>query len=122
MPWPIGTLPIVEPDHSLERQHEPGALAGEVDAGRLAEAELVGSSSSSRVAPSFSASVIAPTLDEYLRICATLNVSVPRFSASWMTRSATWIEYGSVNFVSGVTRPSERTPVTVTSLKVEPGS
>ena len=49
---------------------------------------------SSRVAPSFSASVIAPTLDEYLRICATLNVSVPRFSASWITRSATWIEYG----------------------------
>ena len=49
---------------------------------------------SSPVAPSFSASVIAPTLDEYLRICATLNVSVPRFSASWITRSATWIEYG----------------------------
>ena len=39
-----------------------------------------------------------------------------------MMRSATWIEYGSVNVVSGVTSPSESAPVTVTSLKVEPGS
>ena len=39
-----------------------------------------------------------------------------------MTRSATWIEYGSVNVVRGVTMRSERTPATVTSLNVEPGS
>src|SRR5581483_3840799 len=56
------------------------------------------------------------------RIWDTVIVSVARGSASWTTRSATRIEYGSVNFVEGVTRPSERAPVTVTSLKVEPGS
>ena len=52
----------------------------------------------SRVSPSsVRAIVTVPTFDERCRICATVIVSVPRFSASWMTRSATWIEYGSVN-------------------------
>ena len=39
IPWPIGTLPIVEPDQCSTRQHDPGALAREVDPGLLAEAE-----------------------------------------------------------------------------------
>ena len=51
-----------------------------------------------------------PTFDECERICATDIVSVPRSSASWMIRSATWIEYGSVNAVGGVTIFSESAP------------
>ena len=76
----------------------------------------------SRCCPSRSASVIAPTLDERARISATVIVSVPRGSASWMIRSATWISYGRTKLVAGETRPSESAPATVTSLNVEPGS
>ena len=39
-----------------------------------------------------------------------------------MTRSATWIEYGSVNAVDGDTRRSDNAAATVTSLNVDPGS
>ena len=45
----------------------------------------------SRSFPSSCASVIAPTLEDFERIVATLIVSVPRSSASWILRSATWI-------------------------------
>ena len=51
-----------------------------------------------------------------------MSVSVGRYSASWITRSATWIEYGSLNLVDGVTIPCESAPAIVTSLNVEPGS
>ena len=77
---------------------------------------------SSRSVPSFSASVIAPTFDDRARICWTVIRSVERCSASWITRSATRIEYGSVKAVRGVTRPSESTLATVISLNVDPGS
>ena len=76
----------------------------------------------SRFLSSRRASVIAPTLEDFERILATVIVSVPRGSASWIRRSATWISYGSVNAVRGVTSPVESAPATVTSLKVEPGS
>ena len=76
----------------------------------------------SRVAPTSRASVTAPTFDDRARISPTVIVSVPRGSASWMTLSATWIEYGSVYDVVAVTRCSESAAATVTSLKVEPGS
>ena len=76
----------------------------------------------SRCCPSLSASVIAPTLDERARICATVIVSVPRGSASWMIRSATWIEYWSTKLVDGETSRSDSAPATVTSLNVDPGS
>ena len=66
--------------------------------------------------------MIAPTLDECERISATVKRSVPRGSASWITRSATWMSYGSTNGVDGVTSPCESAPATVTSLNVEPGS
>jgi hypothetical protein len=68
------------------------------------------------------ASVIVPTFEERETISATVIRSVPRSCASWMTRSATWIEGGSVYAVEGETRPSASTAVAVTSLKVEPGS
>ena len=64
----------------------------------------------------------APTFEERARIWATVIVSVPRGSASWMIRSATWIEYGRTKLVDGVTRCCESAPATVTSLNVEPGS
>ena len=77
----------------------------------------------SRFSPSFvSAIVTAPTFDERWRICATVIRSVGLISASWTTRSATWIEYGSVNVVCGVTRCSASAPPIVTTLKTEPGS
>ena len=53
----------------------------------------------SRTGPSILAIVIAPTFDERARICETVIHSVGRGSASWITRSATRIEYGSLNFV-----------------------
>ena len=76
----------------------------------------------SRVAPISPARVTAPTLDERARIWPTDIVSVPRSSASWITLSATGIEYGSVNELVGVTRCSESAAATVTSLNVDPGS
>src|SRR5438067_489507 len=39
-----------------------------------------------------------------------------------MTRSATWIEYGSVNVVEGETSRSDSAAATVTTLNVDPGS
>src|SRR5437773_5021564 len=39
-----------------------------------------------------------------------------------MRRSATWIEYGSVNVVRGVTRCSDNAPAIVTTLNTDPGS
>ena len=51
-----------------------------------------------------------------------MSHSVGRGSASWITRSATWIEYGSLNLVDGLTIPEDRAAAMVTSLKVEPGS
>ena len=66
--------------------------------------------------------MIAPTFDEYDRIFATVSVSVPRSSASWMHLSATWMHGGSLNVDRGVTSPSVSAPATVTSLNTEPGS
>src|SRR6476469_3731748 len=88
------------------RQHDARALAGEVDARPAAEAEA-GDHRDSRVGPTSRASVTAPTFDDCARISPTVIVSVPRGSASWMTLSATWIEYGSVYDVVAVTRCSE---------------
>src|SRR6476469_3959089 len=72
--------------------------------------------------PSSLAIVTAPTFDECDRISEVVSHSVGRYSASWMTRSATWIEYGSRNLVDGVTIPCDSAPAIVTSLNVDPGS
>src|SRR5207244_869482 len=76
----------------------------------------------SRCCPSRSASVIAPTLDERARISATVIVSVPRGSASWMIRSATWIWYGSTKLVDGETRLADSEPAPVRSFDLARGS
>ena len=39
IPWPIGSVPIVEPDHLSSGGTMSGRLAGEVDPGQMAEAE-----------------------------------------------------------------------------------
>ena len=49
-----------------------------------------------------------PTFEERDRIWSVVIVSVPRGSASWIFLSATWIVYGSLNFVCGVTWPVSR--------------
>ena len=121
MPWPIGTLPIVEPDHWSAGRAIPWLSPGKsIPVGRPKPKRPI--HDISRSLPSSRASVIAPTFEDLARICATDIVSVPRGSASWMTRSATWMEYGSVNLVRGVTIPVESAPPTVTSLNVDPGS
>src|SRR5437763_7007495 len=119
MPWPIGTLPIVEPDQRSSGRTCPALSPGKsrpvVWPKPNFPIQLI------RVdGPSFSAIVIAPTLDECERIVATDIVSVPLGSASWMIRSATGIEYGSLNVVAGVTRWLESAPAIVTSLNVDP--
>ena len=119
-PWPIGTLPIVEPDQYDGSR--PALSPGKSMPVALAESELVDPLLQVRLAEHVRAIVTVPTFDERCRICETVIVSVPRISASWITRSATWIEYGSVNRVFGVTRPSESAPAIVTTLKTEPGS
>ena len=120
MPWPIGTLPIVEPDQYEGRipALSPGKSMPVFLPKPKREIHCF-----RRFSPSsFRAIVTAPTLDERWRIWATVILSVGRTSASWMTRSATRIEYGSVNAVFGVTRPSESAPAIVTTLNTEPGS
>ena len=72
--------------------------------------------------PSFCASVIAPTFEDCATMSATVIRTVGRGSCSWITRSATWIDVGSVNAECGVTSPSESAPATGISLNVEPGS
>ena len=118
-------LPIDEPDHLASGGHDPALLAGQVDAGRAAEAEAVdpvARRGRPRACCSRSAIVIAPTLIDCDRICAVVSVTQPRSSASWIVRSATWIGGGRLNDVSGVTTPSVSAPATVNALNVEPGS
>ena len=95
MPCPIGTLPIVEPDQYDGSR--PGLSPGKSMPGRARRSRTL-DPLLRRVSPSsVRAIVTVPTFDERWRICDTVIVSVPRCSASWMRRSATWIEYGSVN-------------------------
>ena len=84
----MGTLPIVEPDQSFSGTTIPGLSPGKsIPVDRPKPNREI--HCASRCCLSFSASVIAPTFDERARICATVIVSVPRGSASWMIRSAT---------------------------------
>ena len=53
--------------------------------------------------------MIVPTFDECERIWATVMVCVPRSTASWITRSPTWIEPFSLNGVDGLTSPDSST-------------
>ena len=121
IPCPIGMFPIDEPDHLSSGSTMPALSPGKSIPVRCPKPKRE-IQRTSRCRVNRSARVIAPTLDERERISETVIVSVPRGSASWILRSATWISYGSVNRVVGVTSPSDRAPATVTSLKVEPGS
>src|SRR5215471_822181 len=121
MPCPIGTLPIVDPDHWSAGSTIPWLSPGESIPVRRPKPKRP-IHDIRRFLPSSSANVIAPTFDERARIWATDIVSVPRGSASWIVLSATRMEYGSVNFLHGVTIPVESAPPTVTSLNVDPGS
>ena len=121
MPWPMGTLPIVEPDHSSGRRVIPRDSPGKsIPVLRPNPNRSIHSVSPARC--NCSASVTTPTLDDRDRICETVIVCVPRGTASWMTRSAIGSSYGSRNFVVGETMPDSSTPPTVTTLKVDPGS
>ena len=106
IPWPIGTLPIVEPDQRSTGNTIPGLSPGKsIPVGLPNPKRVIQRPSRSR--PSSSASMIVPTFDERASISATLIVSVGLGSASSISRSATLIVGGSVNFVFGDTTPSE---------------
>src|SRR3954464_1777283 len=102
MPCPIGTLPIVEPYHFSSGSTKPGLSPGKSMPVFLPypnfSIQLIRDA-----LPSCLAIVTAPTFDECDRISEVVSHSVGRYSASWITRSATWIEYGSLNFDDGVT-------------------
>ena len=121
IPCPIGSVPIVEPDQRSSGGTIPRVSPGKsIPVLRPKPKRLI--HSESFCGPSSCASVIVPTFDECEMIWSTVIRSVPRGCASRMIRSETWIEYGSVKAVCGVTRPSDSAALTVTTLKVEPGS
>ena len=121
MPCPIGTVPIVDPDHSSTGRAKPADSPGKSMPVRLPKPKR-STHEASRPAPRRSAIVIVPMFDDCSTICFTVRRSVPRMCASWITRSATWIVGASTNDVRGVTTLSWSAAVTVTSLNVEPGS
>jgi hypothetical protein len=70
MPCPIGTLPIVEPDHLSGGSTMPGLSPGKsIPVTRPNPKREI--QEERRVRPSICASSIAPMLDECARICAT---------------------------------------------------
>ncbi len=70
MPWPIGTLPIVDPDHLSGGRTIPGLSPGKsMPVVRPKPKREI--QEDKRVRPSVSASSIAPMFDECARICAT---------------------------------------------------
>ena len=86
IPWPIGTLPIVDPDHRSYGSTMPGLSPGRSEAlvfpNPKREIQRASSGPPSR---SF-AIVIVPTFDDSERICRTVIRSVPRMCDSWITR------------------------------------
>ena len=122
IPWPIGTVPIVEPDQRSRGSTAPADSPGKsIPVGLPKPKRAI--QRASRSGPSRSLAIVTvPTFDDSARIRATVSRSVGRGSCSWMTRSATWIDGGSVKAVRGETSPSESAAEIVTSLKVEPGS
>ena len=81
IPCPMGTVPIVEPDH-----WESGSTMPELSPGKSTfvfwPKPKRWIQPDRRSEPTFSASVTAPTLEECESICPTVSVSVPRRSAS----------------------------------------
>ena len=70
-PCPIGTFPIVEPDHWAAGSTAPGLSPGKsIPVGLPKPKRSI--HSESRCLPSISASVIAPMFEECERICATV--------------------------------------------------
>ncbi len=122
MPCPIGTVPIVEPDHWSSGSTMPGLSPGKSTPVGLPKPKRSIHEASSPAAELLRRSVIVPTFDDSERICRTVIRSVPRVCASWITRSATWIVGASVNDVVGETTLSSSAAAIVTILNVEPGS
>ena len=102
IPWPIGTLPIVEPDHFSTGRTIPRVSPGK-SMPVLRPKPKRSIQRASRFWPSICATVIVPTFDERERIWATVMRWVARSCESWILRSATSISYGSVKAVLGET-------------------
>ena len=100
MPWPMGTLPIVDDHHWSPGSTKPGTSPGKSMPVSLPKPKRA-IQSSRRCLPSRSPIVTAPMLLDLARISATFMRSVPRSSASWITRSPTRRAGGSRNEVEG---------------------
>ncbi len=123
MPWPMGRLPIVEPDQCSGGTTMPGDSPGKsMPVGLPKPKRAIQPDMPTCVLATFCASVTVPMFDDCERIWATDMTLVGRHSCSRIRRSATMIEYGSVKRVVGVTSFSESAAATVTTLNVEPGS
>ena len=121
MPWPIGTVPIVDPDHWSSGSAKPGDSPGK-SMPVLFPKPKRSTHDASRPSPSRCAIVIVPMFDEYSTIWRTVIRSVPRECASRMSGRRPGASAGARNDVRGLTIPSCSPAATVTSLKVDPGS
>ena len=121
IPWPIGTVPIVEPDQRPYGSTMPGLSPGSSEP-VVAPNPKRSIHDASSGPPRCCAMVIVPTFEDCARIWRTVIRAVPRVCASPIVRSATWILGASRNDVVGETMLSSSAAATVTILKVEPGS
>ena len=80
MPCPIGTVPIVEPDHWSSGSANPADSPGK-SMPVFAPNPKRSIHDASRPAPRRSAIVIVPMFEEYSTICLTVSRSVPRVCA-----------------------------------------
>src|SRR5690348_4832281 len=101
MPWPIGIVPIDEPDHLSSGGTMPGLSPGKCGAG-LRPKPKRWIQSIRLCAPTQPAILSAHTLDDCARHCRAVSVTGGRGASSWIFLSATWIWYGRLaNFISG---------------------
>jgi hypothetical protein len=121
MPWPIGRLPIEEPEYCSRSSTMPRSSPGmSTPVGRPKPKRRT--QRSNAAPPSRCPIMIAPTLLDWPRMPAVDSVAHPRGCDSPISRSATVMVGGRLNSVSGVTLPSSSAPATVNALNVEPGS
>ena len=91
-PWPIGRLPIDEPEYWDGDSVTPGSSPGRPTPVGAPKPKLC-TQWLNVSGPSSLAIVIAPTLLERARICPAVSVSSGCSVSSWIVFSATWIWY-----------------------------
>jgi hypothetical protein len=121
IPCPMGTVPIVDPDHWSSGRANPEDSPGKsMPVGFPNPKRSI--QEARRPAPRRCAIVIVPIFDEYSTTCLTVIRWVPRVWDSRITRSATFSLGARRKAVVGLTTPSWSAAAMATSLNVEPGS